>query len=127
MVAVTLIGAVSAATRPSAGDIAPAAAAAEASRIAGAASTTSAHRVILKVQAPRGRLQRPDHLAAHERCQRARRAAVRQRAKRAAVAHRRELLPAVLASHDVAEGLRSFVERSAGRFTGRLPTRGGGT
>ena len=40
-------------------------------------------------------------------------------AKQAAAAHLRELPPAVLASQDAAEGLRSFVERRAGRFTGR--------
>ena len=34
-------------------------------------------------------------------------------------AHLRELLAAVLAIQDGAEGLRSFVARRAGRFTGR--------
>jgi len=43
----------------------------------------------------------------------------RAEAKQAAAAHLRELLPAVLASQDAAERLRSFVERRAGRFTGR--------
>jgi len=37
----------------------------------------------------------------------------------AAVAHLRELLPAILGSEDAAEGLRSFIERRAGRFTGQ--------
>jgi hypothetical protein len=40
-------------------------------------------------------------------------------AERAAVAHLRELLPVVLGSEDAAEGLRSFIERRAGRFTGQ--------
>ena len=39
-------------------------------------------------------------------------------AERAARAHLRELLPAVLGSEDAAEGLRSFIERRAGRFSG---------
>jgi len=43
----------------------------------------------------------------------------RAEAERAAVTRMRELLPAVLASQDAVEGLRSFVERRAGRFTGR--------
>jgi len=43
----------------------------------------------------------------------------RAEAKQAAAAHLRELLPALRASQDAAEGLRSFVERRAGRFTGR--------
>ena len=43
----------------------------------------------------------------------------RAAAERAALAHLRDLLPDVLASEDAAEGLRSFVERRAGRFTGR--------
>jgi len=42
----------------------------------------------------------------------------RAEAERAAVTHLRELLPAVLGSQDAAEGLRSFVERRTGRFTG---------
>ena len=37
----------------------------------------------------------------------------------AAVAHLRGLLPAVLASADAAEGVRSFVERRTASFTGR--------
>ena len=40
----------------------------------------------------------------------------RAEARQAAAAHLRELLPAVLASQDAAERLRSFVERRAGRF-----------
>jgi hypothetical protein len=47
------------------------------------------------------------------------RRAWRAEAKQAAAAHLRELLPAVLASQDAAEGLRSVVQRRAGRFTGR--------
>ena len=43
----------------------------------------------------------------------------RGEAGQAAAAHLWELLPAVLASQDAAEGLHSFVERRAGRFTGR--------
>ena len=43
----------------------------------------------------------------------------RAEARQAAAAHLRELLPAVLASQDAAERLRSFVERRAERFTGR--------
>jgi hypothetical protein len=43
----------------------------------------------------------------------------RAEAKQAAAAHLRVLLPAVPASQDVGEGLRSFVERRAGRFTSR--------
>jgi hypothetical protein len=51
----------------------------------------------------------------------------RAEAKQAAAAHLRELLPTVLAGQGVIEGLRSLVERRAGRFAGCLPTRGGGT
>jgi hypothetical protein len=40
----------------------------------------------------------------------------RAEAMQAAAAYLRELLPAVLASQAAAEGLRSFVERCAGRF-----------
>jgi hypothetical protein len=40
-------------------------------------------------------------------------------AKQAAAAHPRELPPAVLASQVAAAGLRGFVERRAGCFTGR--------
>jgi enoyl-CoA hydratase len=43
----------------------------------------------------------------------------RAAAEEAAVAHLRDLLPRVLASGDAAEGIRSFVERRQGRFTGR--------
>jgi enoyl-CoA hydratase/carnithine racemase len=43
----------------------------------------------------------------------------RAAAERAAAAQLRELLPAVLGSEDAAEGLRSFIERRAGRFTGQ--------
>ncbi len=37
----------------------------------------------------------------------------------AAAAHLQELLPGIMASEDAAEGVASFVERRAGRFTGR--------
>jgi enoyl-CoA hydratase/carnithine racemase len=40
-------------------------------------------------------------------------------AERAAVEQLRELLPGILGSEDAAEGVRSFVERRAARFTGR--------
>jgi enoyl-CoA hydratase/carnithine racemase len=43
----------------------------------------------------------------------------RAAAEQAAVEHLGKLLPAVLASQDAAEGVRSFVERRSGRFTGR--------
>lgn len=43
----------------------------------------------------------------------------RTAAERAAVEHLRGLLPRILKSEDAAEGLRSFVERRKGRFTGR--------
>src|SRR6266545_5069872 len=43
----------------------------------------------------------------------------RAAAERAAVEHLGELLPAILGSQDAAEGVRSFVERRSGRFTGR--------
>jgi enoyl-CoA hydratase len=43
----------------------------------------------------------------------------RAAAERAAVQHLRELLPGILGSEDAAEGVRSFVERRAARFTGR--------
>ena len=39
-------------------------------------------------------------------------------AERAAVEHLRETLPRVLHSADAAEGMRSFLERRAGRFRG---------
>jgi len=42
----------------------------------------------------------------------------RAAAERAAVAHLAELVPGVLNSQDAAEGVRSFLERRAGRFTG---------
>ena len=42
----------------------------------------------------------------------------RAAAERAAVEHLRETLPAVLQSADAAEGVRSFLERRAGRFHG---------
>jgi hypothetical protein len=44
---------------------------------------------------------------------------VARAAERAAVAHLGELLPAIIGSQDAAEGVRSFVERLNGRFTGR--------
>src|SRR5216683_6816797 len=59
MVAVTLIGAVNGATWLPGGDVVPAAAAAGAIRIADAASTISACRVILMVQPPRRRFTTP--------------------------------------------------------------------
>src|SRR6266851_8613014 len=60
MVAVTLIGAVTGATRRFAGDVVPAAAAVTgASGIADAASTMSACRVVLMVQPPRRRFTTP--------------------------------------------------------------------
>ena len=37
----------------------------------------------------------------------------------AAIDHLREILPQILASEDAAEGIRSFVERREGNFTGR--------
>jgi enoyl-CoA hydratase len=40
-------------------------------------------------------------------------------AEQAAVAQLGELLPAILASRDAAEGVRSFLERRAASFTGR--------
>jgi enoyl-CoA hydratase len=43
----------------------------------------------------------------------------RAAAERAAVEQLRELLPGILGSEDAAEGVRSFVERRAARFTGR--------
>jgi enoyl-CoA hydratase len=43
----------------------------------------------------------------------------RAAAERAAVEHLRGILPRVAESEDAAEGLRSFVERRNGRFTGR--------
>jgi len=43
----------------------------------------------------------------------------RAAAERAAVEQLRELLPGILGSDDAAEGVRSFVERRAARFTGR--------
>jgi enoyl-CoA hydratase len=43
----------------------------------------------------------------------------RRSLEQAAVAHLRGVLPQVLASEDAAEGIRSFVERREGRFTGR--------
>jgi enoyl-CoA hydratase/carnithine racemase len=43
----------------------------------------------------------------------------RAAAERAAVEQLRELLPAILGSEDAAEGVRSFMERRAARFTGR--------
>ncbi|HEX6673699.1 MAG TPA: crotonase/enoyl-CoA hydratase family protein [Actinomycetes bacterium] len=42
----------------------------------------------------------------------------RAAAERAAVAHLAELVPGILNSQDAAEGIRSFLERRAGRFTG---------
>src|SRR5512132_3059350 len=43
----------------------------------------------------------------------------RAAAERAAAEQLRELLPGILGSEDAAEGVRSFVERRAARFTGR--------
>ena len=43
----------------------------------------------------------------------------RAAAERAAVEQLRELLPGILGSEDAVEGVRSFVERRAARFTGR--------
>jgi enoyl-CoA hydratase/carnithine racemase len=43
----------------------------------------------------------------------------RAAAERAAVEQLRELLPGILGSEDAAEGVRSFMERRAARFTGR--------
>lgn len=43
----------------------------------------------------------------------------RAAAEEVAIVHLRTLLPGVLASDDAAEGMRSFVERRQGRFTGR--------
>ncbi len=45
--------------------------------------------------------------------------AARSAAEAAAVAHLREVLPGILSSEDAAEGLRSFLERRTGRFSGR--------
>ena len=45
--------------------------------------------------------------------------AARAAGEQAGVAHLRQSLPGILASEDAAEGVRSFVERRAGRFTGR--------
>jgi enoyl-CoA hydratase/carnithine racemase len=45
--------------------------------------------------------------------------AARAAAERAALKHLRFMLPGILKSEDAAEGLRSFVERRKGRFTGR--------
>ncbi len=45
--------------------------------------------------------------------------AARAAAERVAVEHLRGLLPGIFASEDAAEGLRSFVERRKGSFTGR--------
>jgi enoyl-CoA hydratase/carnithine racemase len=45
--------------------------------------------------------------------------AARAAGERAAIEHLRGILPGILASEDAAEGVRSFVERRDGRFTGR--------
>lgn len=45
--------------------------------------------------------------------------AARAAGEAAAVAHLGDVLPGILASEDAAEGRRSFVERRAGRFSGR--------
>lgn len=45
--------------------------------------------------------------------------AARAAGEEAAVEHLRQVLPGILASDDAAEGMRSFVERRPGRFSGR--------
>jgi hypothetical protein len=45
--------------------------------------------------------------------------AARAAAEQAATEHLAALLPAILASDDAAEGVRSFLERRTAHFTGR--------
>jgi enoyl-CoA hydratase/carnithine racemase len=44
---------------------------------------------------------------------------VRELGEEAAVAHLRQILPGILASEDAAEGVKSFLERRDGNFTGK--------